>query len=136
MKSKKKKRAAFEGEASSGEADLAAVFKALSNPTRLRVFETIRRGAADGDKSCSGSSRPPDAPPRSICVCEIIDAVPDVSPPTISHHLKELRNAGLADAVRVGKWHYYSARLETTETVYEYFSGRPRIPAAERKTER
>ena len=69
-------------------ADGAAVFKALADPVRLRLMSII---ASAGDE---------------VCVCDITPNF-DVSGPTISHHLKVLREAGLVDCERRGTWVYY-----------------------------
>ena len=71
-------------------ADLAKVFKALGDPVRLRLMSLI---ASRGDGG-------------EVCVCELTPAF-DLSQPTISHHLKLLRQAGLIDCERRGTWVYY-----------------------------
>ncbi|HEY8472052.1 MAG TPA: metalloregulator ArsR/SmtB family transcription factor [Natronosporangium sp.] len=71
---------------------LASAFKALGDPVRLQLMSMIA-SAPDGE----------------ICVCELTPAFP-LSGPTISHHLKTLRQAGLVDAERRGTWVYYRAR--------------------------
>jgi ArsR family transcriptional regulator len=71
-------------------ADLARMFKALADPVRLRILSRIT-SAPDGE----------------ICVCEITGGDFDVSGPTISHHLKVLREAGLIEGDRRGTWVYY-----------------------------
>jgi ArsR family transcriptional regulator len=71
-------------------ADLARMFKALGDPIRLRLLSRIT-SAADGE----------------ICVCDLTGGDFDVSGPTISHHLKVLREAGLIDGERRGTWVYY-----------------------------
>lgn len=76
---------------SADEAALVApMFKALGDPVRLRLMSMIASG--------------PEA-----CVCDLTDAF-EVSGPTISHHLKVLREAGLVDAERRGTWVWYRAR--------------------------
>jgi ArsR family transcriptional regulator, arsenate/arsenite/antimonite-responsive transcriptional repressor len=70
---------------------LARQFKALGEPTRLGLLMLI---AAHED--------------GSVCVCDLTAAF-DVSAPTISHHLKVLREAGLVSAERRGTWIYYRA---------------------------
>ena len=70
-------------------AALARVFKALGDPVRLRLVSLI--GAREGGE---------------VCVCELTRAF-DLSQPTISHHLKVLREAGLIDSERRGTWVYY-----------------------------
>ena len=74
-------------------AELAPVFKALGDPVRLRLLSLI---AASGDEAC---------------VCDLTEAF-DVSGPTISYHLKTLRQAGLVDCERRGTWVYYRIRPE------------------------
>ena len=72
-----------------GAADMARAFKVLGDPVRLRVLSLIaaRTGA-------------------EVCVCEITDAF-DLTGPTISYHLRQLREAGLVDCQRRGTWVYY-----------------------------
>ena len=77
----------------SAAAGLAQVFKALGDPVRLRLLSLI--GAHQGGE---------------VCVCELTDAF-DLTQPTISHHLKVLREAGIITSERRGTWVYY--RLET-----------------------
>ena len=75
-----------------GEADaaeLARVFKALADPVRLRLFSLI--ASFEGGQAC---------------VCDLTGPF-DVSQPTISHHLRVLREAGLVDCERRGTWVYY-----------------------------
>ena len=74
-------------------ADLAKVFKALGDPVRLRLMSMI---ASRGQGGRGGE----------VCVCELTPAF-DLSQPTISHHLKLLRQAGLIDCERRGTWVYY-----------------------------
>lgn len=69
--------------------DLAKAFKALGDPVRLRLLSMIASRRGD-----------------EVCVCELTPAF-DVSQPTISHHLKLLRQAGLVDCRRQGTWVYY-----------------------------
>jgi ArsR family transcriptional regulator, arsenate/arsenite/antimonite-responsive transcriptional repressor len=76
----------------SAAAGLAQVFKALADPVRLRLVSLI--GAHEGGE---------------VCVCELTDAF-DLTQPTISHHLKVLREAGIIGSERRGTWVYY--RLE------------------------
>lgn len=71
---------------------LARRFKALGDPVRLRLLSVI--ASRDGGETC---------------VCELTPGF-DVSGPTISHHLKVLREAGLIDGDRRGTWIYYRAR--------------------------
>jgi ArsR family transcriptional regulator, arsenate/arsenite/antimonite-responsive transcriptional repressor len=66
---------------------LAAQFKALADPTRVAIVNSL--SAAD-----------------EVCVCNLT-ATFDLSQPTISHHLKILRQAGLVESTRRGTWAYY-----------------------------
>jgi ArsR family transcriptional regulator len=68
---------------------LVSVYRALGDPTRLEVFRLIAAQAAP------------------LCVCDIVDRF-EVSQPTISHHLKILRDAGLVTVSRRGVWAYYA----------------------------
>jgi ArsR family transcriptional regulator, arsenate/arsenite/antimonite-responsive transcriptional repressor len=70
-------------------ARLAHVLKALADPARLRLLSLI--GSHDGGEAC---------------VCDLTGAF-DLTAPTISHHLKVLREAGLITADRRGTWVYY-----------------------------
>lgn len=69
--------------------ELAAMLKALSDPVRLRLLSVIA--------SHTGGE---------ACVCDISVGI-EVSQPTVSHHLKVLRTAGLLDSERRGSWVYY-----------------------------
>src|SRR5919206_4970229 len=67
---------------------LAAVAKALGDPVRLQLVDVLRRHAG------------------KVCVCELVPLF-DLSQPTLSHHLKILRQAGIVDCERRGLWAYY-----------------------------
>ena len=67
---------------------MAAVAKALGDPVRLTLVDVLRRHAG------------------KVCVCELVPLF-DLSQPTISHHLKVLRDAGLVASERQGLWAYY-----------------------------
>ena len=71
-------------------AELAIKLKALSDPVRLRLMSVV---ASHGGE---------------VCVCELSTGI-DLTQPTISHHLKVLRTAGLLDCERRGSWVYYRA---------------------------
>jgi DNA-binding transcriptional ArsR family regulator len=64
-------------------------FKALADPTRLTILGTLARGD------------------EAVCACDLGDDV-DLEQPTVAHHLKVLREAGLVLTERRGKWAYYS----------------------------
>jgi ArsR family transcriptional regulator, arsenate/arsenite/antimonite-responsive transcriptional repressor len=67
---------------------MAAVAKALGDPVRLQLVDVLRKHAG------------------KVCVCELVPLF-DISQPTLSHHLKKLRDAGLVDSERRGLWAYY-----------------------------
>lgn len=69
-------------------AQLAPMFKALGDPVRLRLLSLI---AASGDEAC---------------VCDLTDEF-ELGQPTISHHLRILREAGMVTSERRGTWVYY-----------------------------
>ena len=69
--------------------DLAVMFKALADPVRLRLFSLI--AARGGDEAC---------------VCDLTESF-ELSGPTMSYHLKLLREAGLVSSERRGTWVYY-----------------------------
>ncbi|MFF5935183.1 ArsR/SmtB family transcription factor [Streptomyces sp. NPDC012508] len=66
----------------------ATMFKALGDPVRLRLFSAV--ASHEGGEAC---------------VCDISDV--GVSQPTVSHHLKKLKEAGLLSSERRGTWVYY-----------------------------
>ncbi len=72
---------------------MVAAFKALADPTRLDVFRLIAAQEAP------------------LCACDVVDRFA-VSQPTISHHLKVLRDCGLVTSERRGTWVYYRLRPE------------------------
>jgi ArsR family transcriptional regulator len=69
--------------------ELAPLFKAIADPVRLRLLSLI--ACHEGEEAC---------------VCDLTAAF-DLTPPTISHHLKVLKQAGLIDSQRRGTWVYY-----------------------------
>jgi ArsR family transcriptional regulator len=81
---------------------ITGLLKALADPIRLRLMSMI--AATD-----------------EACVCDLT-APFDVSQPTISHHLKVLREAGLVDSERRGTWVWYRARREALDAVGGLFS--------------
>ena len=67
---------------------MAASAKALADPIRLQLVDVLRKHAG------------------KVCVCELTPLF-DVGQPTVSHHLKVLREAGIVDSERQGLWAYY-----------------------------
>jgi ArsR family transcriptional regulator len=66
----------------------AALFKALADPHRLAILATLARAE------------------HAVCVCDFTEGLP-LEQPTVSHHLKFLRDAGLVTSERLGTWGYY-----------------------------
>ena len=67
---------------------MAVVAKALGDPVRLQLIDVLRKHAG------------------KVCVCELVPLF-ELSQPTVSHHLKVLREAGIVGSERVGLWAYY-----------------------------
>ncbi|MFF0448089.1 ArsR/SmtB family transcription factor [Streptomyces sp. NPDC004609] len=80
---------------------LAKVFKALGDPVRLRLLSMIASRAGG-----------------EVCVCDLTPAF-DLSQPTVSHHLKLLKQAGLIDSERRGTWVYYRLLPQMTDRLAE-----------------
>jgi ArsR family transcriptional regulator len=77
---------------------MSADLELLAHPVRLQILDIlVRRGG-------------------EVCVCDLEGAVP-VKQPTVSHHLRLLREAGWVDTVRKGVWAYYSVRPEVMRAV-------------------
>ena len=71
----------------------AALFRALSDPARVRIVNLLARS------------------PEPVCVCELTPVV-GLSQPTVSHHLKKLVQAGLLEREQRGVWAYYTLNRE------------------------
>ncbi|MFI1965867.1 ArsR/SmtB family transcription factor [Streptomyces pathocidini] len=85
-------------------ADLAKIFKALGDPVRLRLLSLIASRAGG-----------------EVCVCDLTPAF-ELSQPTISHHLKLLRQAGLIDCERRGTWVYYWVLTDTLDQLSTFLT--------------
>jgi ArsR family transcriptional regulator len=81
--------------------ELAAVFRALSDPTRVSIVNRLACG-------------------EECCVCDLTDTFA-LSQPTVSHHLRILRDAGLVEAERRGTWAYYRLVPEAIERLRGVF---------------
>ena len=79
---------------------LIGAFKALADPTRLEILRLIR------------------AQTGPTCVCDIVDHF-ELAQPTISHHLKVLKDAGLLVHTRVGIWSFYASDPQSAGLVEE-----------------
>src|SRR6266540_1004616 len=79
--------------------DLVLVFKALGDPTRLKILDLLK---ARGKSCCDLVAREE----RGLCACDIEEAV-GLSQAAISHHMDLLRRAGIVTAEKRGRWMFY-----------------------------
>ena len=84
-------------------ARVADVARLLADPIRVRIVDLLR--GADGD----------------VCQCHL-QPLFGISQPTLSHHLKKLREGGLIEVERRGKWAYYSIDDEALEVLRTWLS--------------
>ena len=84
-------------------ARVARIAKALSDPIRLQLVDVLRSNAG------------------KVCVCELTPLF-DVGQPTVSHHLKVLREAGIVDSERQGLWAYYYVNPEALKELSGWLS--------------
>lgn len=80
----------------------AELFHALSDETRLRILDRLRRGER--------------------CVCDLMDAL-DAAQSRLSFHLRTLKDAGLVTDRREGRWSYYTVNREALEEALELVGG-------------
>jgi ArsR family transcriptional regulator, arsenate/arsenite/antimonite-responsive transcriptional repressor len=76
----------------------AGVFKAIADPYRLRMLATLARATDE------------------VCVCDFTAALP-LNQPTVSHHLRILREAGLVTCERRGTWVYYRLATDAAQRI-------------------
>jgi len=81
----------------------ARLLKALADPTRLRILSLLSRHEGE------------------VCVFEIVESF-TLEQPTISHHLRILRDAGLVDCRKKGLWAYYYVRRDALKRAQEVIS--------------
>lgn len=94
----------------------AAMFKALANPTRLRIFLNLAACcSSDGSERCVSSEE------IGATVGELGDQV-DVKLPTVSHHLKELQTAGLITCTRRGQSVICCVNDRAVDVLREFFA--------------
>lgn len=83
---------------------LAVVVKALADPTRLRIVDTLRKSA-----------------PEALCQCELLPLF-DMSQPGLAKHLKVLVKAGIVGSERRGLWAYYFLNPDALEELETWLS--------------
>ena len=82
---------------------MAVVAKALGDPVRMQLVDVLRKHAG------------------KVCVCELVPLF-DLSQPTVSHHLKVLREAGIVGSERRGLWAYYYVNPDALEELAAWLS--------------
>ena len=82
---------------------MGIVAKALGDPVRIQLVDVLRKHAG------------------KVCVCELVPLF-DISQPTLSHHLKKLRGAGIVDSERRGLWAYYYVTPEALKELTAWLS--------------
>jgi len=82
----------------------ARLLKALADPTRLRILSLLSRHEGE------------------VCVFEIVESF-TLEQPTISHHLRILRDAGLVDRRKKGLWAYYYVRRDALSRAQDVING-------------
>jgi ArsR family transcriptional regulator len=82
---------------------MARVAKALGDPIRLQLVDVLRKHAG------------------KVCVCELVPLF-EVAQPTVSHHLKVLRDAGIVGSEREGLWAYYYVKPGALEELSSWLS--------------
>ena len=82
---------------------MAAIAKALGDPVRLQLVDVLRKHAG------------------KVCVCELVPLF-ELSQPTVSHHLKVLREAGIVGSERQGLWAYYYVIPDALEELSAWLS--------------
>ncbi len=86
---------------------LSAIAKVLGDPVRLQIVDILRRH------------------PGEVCVCDL-QPLFEISQPTLSHHLKRLRDAGLVGVVRREQWAYYYVLPDALEVLKRWLDSGPR----------
>ncbi len=81
------------------ETNIALICKALGDMNRIKIVEML----SDGEK----------------CACKLLEAF-DITQPTLSHHMKVLRDCGLVIVRKEGKWSHYSLCCETLNSFKDY----------------
>jgi ArsR family transcriptional regulator len=83
-------------------AELERLFKVLADRNRVKILNILLRARARG---------------QAVCVCEFTDHL-DLAQPTVSYHLKLLREAGLLDREKRGTFAYFRVRPEAMERLH------------------
>ncbi len=97
---------------------LHRVALALSDPIRLQILELLVAGR---DNACC-SPENPDAP-NGVCACDLLLQL-DLASSKLSYHMKELREAGLTQEQKRGRWIYYTLNQEALAAFLQAVQGR------------
>ena len=92
-------------------ANLATAFKALGDPTRLKIMELLKSSG----KSCCGLISRDE---RGLCACDVERAI-GLSQAAVSHHMAILVREGLVEAEKRGRWMYYRRNEATLARLAE-----------------
>lgn len=87
------------------------IFKALSDPARVKILEFLREPGAD---CCTFAGQ--------ICACDL-ERVLSLSQATVSHHMKLLIDAGLVSATKRGRWMHYTLRRDAFTQMSKWLDG-------------
>jgi ArsR family transcriptional regulator len=82
---------------------MAAIARALGDPIRMQLVDVLQKHAG------------------KVCVCELVPLF-DLSQPTVSHHLKVLREAGIVGSERRGLWAYYYVNPDAVKELSSWLS--------------
>jgi len=82
----------------------AGIFKALGHPVRVQILDILSHHGGQ------------------VCVCDV-ESQFELSQPTISHHLKVLRKAGLLTTEQRGQWIFYRVESQIVERLTEFLAG-------------
>jgi ArsR family transcriptional regulator len=88
----------------------AELFKALADPHRLKIFATVARAI------------------NEVCVCDLTAGLP-LEQPTVSHHLRVLRESGLLLSERRGTWVYYRLAPGALDVLHHALDSLERSPS-------
>lgn len=94
---------------------LATLFKALADENRIKILALVREGeleCACGDRGCD----------EARCMADLVEML-DISQATVSHHVKELVNAGLIETHRKGRWVHCQVGREGVAQVGRFIEG-------------
>jgi DNA-binding transcriptional ArsR family regulator len=99
------------------DSSLDRALHAIADPTRRRILQVLREGAAEANKSTKTGSNP------CLCGGDIEERV-RLSQPTISHHMAILTKAGLVEANKKGQWRWYRRNEKAIRQVVKMLRGK------------